>query len=81
MLAPQVNITMVRPNGITRPEDLQRHAAVRHVRQFLLRAPAVADGEIEDRAEDQQREEDRDRQQKVEQVIHFGRERGRLFRK
>ena len=28
MLAPQANMTMVRPKGITRPDDFERHAAV-----------------------------------------------------
>ena len=63
------------------PQNLQRVAGVRDVRQFVLRTAAVADREIEDGAEDQQREEHGDREQEVQQVIHLGSERGGLFRK
>ena len=81
MLAPQLNITMVRPKGITVQTTSSAMPPCTHVRQFLLRTAPVADGEIEDRAEDQQREEDRDGQQKVQQMVHIGSDGGRLFRK
>ena len=82
MLAPQPNMIMVRPNGITRPDDFQASMPVcTDARQFVLRAPPVADGEVEDRAEDHHGEEDRHGQQKIQQMVHFGRDRGRLFRK
>ena len=81
MLAPQVNIIMVRPKGITDQRISSAMPLCTDARQFLLGAPPVADGEVEDRAENQQREEDRHRQQEVQQVVHVGREGGRLFRK
>jgi hypothetical protein len=44
------------------PGNFQRVAGVRDVRQFVLRTPAVADREIEDGPEDQQRKKHRDRE-------------------
>jgi hypothetical protein len=51
-----------------------------HARQFILGTPPVADGEVEDGTENQQREKGRDRQQKVQQVVHVRCERGCLNR-
>ena len=67
--------------GDDAPQDLEGQAAVHRVGQLLFGAAAVADGEIEDREEDHQREEHRDREQEIQQVVHIGSEGGRLIRK
>ena len=81
MLAPHVNITIVRPNGITDQTISSARPVCIDARQLVLRPPPVPDREDEDRRENQDREEDRHGQQEIRQVVHVRRERGRLFRK
>ena len=81
MSAPQTNITMVKPKGITDQSTSSQIFPFDGFRAVIVTAAAIFDGEDENNQKNQRNEKNRHRDEKKEKRIHPCRHGGCLLRK